>query len=256
MQQLPLFADIRNRPCLVVGGGVVAGRRVKLLLEAGAEITVLTTEASDTLQRLADDGQISLELDSFVDQPLEPYWLVIAATDDRTTNRRVADAAKAAQRFCNVVDDPDHCTFIMPAIVDRDPVTVAISTAGFSPVLARWTKGVIETVLPNRLGSLATLARNWRERVKERLADGDSRRRFWQAVMDSDVAEHAFAGRDPESEAALQHLLHRWVSGAMAPTSTGEAYLVGAGPGGDDLITLRGRELLARADTVCSTTVW
>jgi uroporphyrin-III C-methyltransferase/precorrin-2 dehydrogenase/sirohydrochlorin ferrochelatase len=181
-------------------------------------------------------------------ESVEPYWLVVGATDDRAVNAAVAAAAEAAKRFCNVVDDHELCTFIMPAIVDRSPVTIAIGSSGLSPVLARWIKGVIETLLPARLGALAELAGQWRGRVRERIADPAERRLFWERVVTGAVAEHAFAGRDGDAEQALDSALASWGNDAVA--RRGEAYLVGAGPGGIDLITIRGRQLLANADVV------
>jgi uroporphyrin-III C-methyltransferase/precorrin-2 dehydrogenase/sirohydrochlorin ferrochelatase len=248
MQHLPLFADLTNRAVLVVGGGNVAERRVALLLEAKASVTVLAPELSQRLTELTAEGAIAHVARPYAAEPLEPYWLVIAATDDHAVNREVAAAAKAAKRFCNVVDDPSLCTFIMPAIVDRSPVTIAIGSSGLSPVLARWVKGVIETLLPARLGALAALAGRWRQRVREQVADPTERRHFWERVVTGVVAEHAFAGRDADAERALESALLSWGSDDVA--RRGEAYLVGAGPGGIDLITIRGRQLLAAADVV------
>ena len=136
----------------------------------------------------------------------------------------------------------------MPAIVDRSPVTIAIGSSGLSPVLARWIKGVIETLLPARLGALAELAGRWRQRVREQVLDPTERRHFWERVVTGAVAEHAFAGRDAEAERALPSALSSWGSDDVA--RRGEAYVVGAGPGGIDLITIRGRQLLATADVV------
>ena len=164
---------------------------------------------------------------AFAGDSLEPYWLVVAATDDRAVNAAVAAAAEAAKRFCNVVDDPELCTFIMPAIVDRSPVTIAIGSSGLSPVLARWIKGVIETLLPARLGALAELAGRWRERVREQVADATERRHFWERVVTGVVAEHAFAGRDADAERALEPALASWGSdesrGAAKPISSARA---------------------------------
>ena len=248
MQHLPLFADLQHRAVLVVGGGVVAERRVTLLLEAGAAITVIAPELTERLGELAADGRFTHLPRAFAADSLEPYWLVIAATDDRAVNAAVATAAAAAKRFCNVVDDQELCTFIMPAIVDRSPVTIAIGSSGLSPVLARWIKGVIETLLPARLGALAELAGRWRQRVREQVTDPTERRHFWERVVTGVVAEHAFAGRDADAEQALERALSSWGSDDIA--RRGEAYLVGAGPGGIDLITIRGRQLLATADVV------
>jgi uroporphyrin-III C-methyltransferase/precorrin-2 dehydrogenase/sirohydrochlorin ferrochelatase len=266
MRHLPLFALLRGRDCLVVGGGAVAERRARLLLEAGARVTVLAPELAEPLESLAaEQPALTLARRRFDAEPLEPYWLVVAATNDPAANAAVAAAAERAKRFCNVVDDPAHCSFIMPAIVDRDPVTIAISSAGASPVLSRWIKGVLETVLPARLGALAQLAGAWRARSREALPDPVRRRRFWERVVTGPVAEHCYAGRDEAAEAELERELDaaRHVQGPSALGDTrqpaqdaaqrddrGEAYLVGAGPGNPDLITLRGRQLLAAADVV------
>ncbi len=137
MQHLPLFADLKRRAVVVVGGGVVAERRVSLLLEAGATITVIAPELTERLAELAAEGVFTHLSRPYEADSLEPYWLVVAATDDRGVNAAVAAAATAAKRFCNVVDDLELCTFIMPAIVDRSPVTIAIGSSGQSPVLAR-----------------------------------------------------------------------------------------------------------------------
>ncbi len=279
MRHLPMFAALHGRDCLVVGGGAVAERRARLLLSAGARVTVRAPHPSAALEALAAERSRDVALErapfdaapgsahacalpstpapalgsgpaSTADAALEPYWLVVAATDDRAVNAAVAAAAERAKRFCNVVDDPELCSFIMPAVVDRDPVTIAISSAGSAPVLSRWIKGVIETLLPARLGALAELAGARRERVRARLRDADRRRDFWQAVVAGPVAEHAYAGRDAEAAAELERTLERAASGAAASAPRGEAYLVGAGPGNPDLITLRGRQLLAAADVV------
>jgi uroporphyrin-III C-methyltransferase/precorrin-2 dehydrogenase/sirohydrochlorin ferrochelatase len=251
MQHLPLFADIRSRAVLVVGGGAVAERRVALLLEAQATVTVISPEVSDAIAELAADGRVTHVARRFAGDSLEPYWLVVAATDDPTVNAAVAAAAADAKRFCNVVDDLKLCTFIMPAIVDRSPVTIAIGSSGLSPVLARWLKGVIETLLPARLGALAELAGRWRTRVREQVPDATERRHFWERVVTSVVAEHAFAGRDADAERALEEALAAFRTDDVASMARrGEAYLVGAGPGGIDLITIRGRQLLAAADVV------
>ncbi|HUL83503.1 MAG TPA: bifunctional precorrin-2 dehydrogenase/sirohydrochlorin ferrochelatase, partial [Gammaproteobacteria bacterium] len=166
MQHLPVFADLHDRDCLVVGGGSVAERRALLLIDAGAKVHLVAPELSETLAELAADGRITHHARVYGRDKLEDYWLVVAATDDRAQNARIAADASAARRLCNVVDDPALCSFVMPAIVDRAPVTIAIGSSGLSPVLTRWVKGLLETLLPERLGTLASLAGRWRERVR------------------------------------------------------------------------------------------
>jgi uroporphyrin-III C-methyltransferase / precorrin-2 dehydrogenase / sirohydrochlorin ferrochelatase len=250
MQHLPLYADLKNRPCLVVGGGTVAEKRVRQLLDAGARVTVLAPTLSGGVAELVAGTRVRFEPGTFDPRSLDPYWLIVAATDDRVVNLQVAAAAEAAKRFCNVVDDPEHCTFLMPAIIDFDPVTIAVGTAGQSPVIARWLKGLIETVVPARVGTLAELAGRWRERVQSAIPAIGERRRFWEDALTGDVAEHAYAGRDEQAEQALAAALEQWRNADAKAARTGEAYLVGAGPGSPDLITVRGRQLLAHADVV------
>jgi uroporphyrin-III C-methyltransferase/precorrin-2 dehydrogenase/sirohydrochlorin ferrochelatase len=253
MRHLPLFADLEHKRCLVVGGGALAERRVTLLREAGAQVTVIAPElASETLRALAADEEIEHLAAFYEPGSLADFWLVVAATDDRAVNARVAADAASAMRFCNVVDDPSLCSFVMPAIVDRSPVTIAIGSSGLSPTLARWVKGLIETLLPARLGALAELAGAWRERARAAIPDAAERRLFWERVIQGEVADHAFAGRGDAAEAALGKTLASWRSapGDAAEPVRGEAYLVGAGPGSPDLITIRGRQLLASADVV------
>jgi uroporphyrin-III C-methyltransferase/precorrin-2 dehydrogenase/sirohydrochlorin ferrochelatase len=250
MQHLPLYADLKNRPCLVVGGGTVAEKRVRQLLDAKARVTVLAPALSGGLAELTALGQVHFEPGTFDARSLDPYWLIVAATDDPAVNSQVAAAAEAAKRFCNVVDDPEHCTFLMPAIIDFDPVTIAVGTSGQSPVIARWLKGLIETAVPARVGTLARLAGRWRERIRNAIPAIGERRRFWEDALTGDVAEHAYAGRDEQAEQALAAALERWHDVDPKAARTGEAYLVGAGPGSPDLITVRGRQLLAHADVV------
>ena len=255
MQHLPFFARLDGRRCLIVGGGDVGARKARLLLRAGAKVTVASPDLNDELGQLLEAGKVrhirgdfGVDAGRFNAAELRPYWLIVAATSDRELNAAVARAAESAHRFCNVVDDPELGNVIMPAIVDRAPVTVAVSTGGSSPVLARWLKGRIESMLPQGLGSFARLAGRWRTRVRDGIVDLDQRRRFWEWVLESRVPESVYAGREAEAEAALDRLLQEWRS--RNPEKTGEAYLVGAGPGRADLITLRGRQLLSQAEVV------
>ena len=248
MDHLPVFLQLNHRPCLVVGGGVVAERKTQLLIRAGAAVTVIARDLTDELVRLRDDGKIVHRAGEFADRLLAGMRVVIAATDDSEVNRQVSRAAEDAGILCNVVDDGAASTFIVPVIVDRSPVVVAIGTSGNAPVLAQRLKSQIEAWLPARIGALATQAGRWRELVKKRFSTLQERRRFWQRFFDGPIAEHLLANRRQEAERALRLEL---IENVVPHTrSVGEAYIVGAGPGDPGLVTLRGQQLIGHADVV------
>lgn len=247
MDYLPIFLNVRERPCLLVGGGEVAARKAALLLAAGARVTVVAPVLGPTLARLRAEGKVAHRAAAFEPAALEGALLAFAATDDEAVNRAVYEAATARGIGVNVVDRPDLCTFVMPAIVSRPPVTVALSSGGRSPILARLLRARLESMLPAAYGRLAALAGEFRRRVKERIRDPVARRRFWESVLDGPVAEKVLGGREQEGRALLERALDAAALGAPPP---GAVYLVGAGPGDPDLLTFRGLRLLQQADTV------
>ena len=247
MEFLPVFLKLRGRPCLLVGGGKVAVRKVTLLLRAGAEITVVSPVLSDELLVLERGGEIACLHREFSDTDISNFGLVIAATDDRNVNARVYDLADNQRIPVNVVDDPENSSFIMPSIIDRSPVQIAVSTGGASPVLARLLRARLESFIPSAYGRLAALVDEYRHKVKKRFVDPDQRRYFWEAVLQGRVAELLFAGREGEARNALQDA----ISDTEEEYKTdGEVYLVGAGPGDPDLITFRALRLMQQADVV------
>jgi len=246
MSFLPITLHLAGRACLVVGGGPVAARKVDRLLAAGGHVTVVAPELCPELDGLRAGGRIEHLARAFEEGDLAGKVLVIAATADREVNAEVSRLAQARQLPVNVVDDPALCSFIMPSIVDRDPVSIAISTGGASPVLARLLRARIEALVPAAYGRLAGVMRDFRARVRERFPDMRVRRRFWEEVLQGPVAEMLFAGRE---KAALEALERRLESAEDAP-STGEVYLVGGGPGDPDLLTFRALRLMQQADVV------
>lgn len=246
MEQLPLFVDLRGKRCLIAGGGAVAARKAKLLLRAGADLTIVATAVSDELRALSD--RLTIIEAPFSADLCRGAALVIAATDRDGLNRQVAAAARLENVWCNVVDDPVRSTCLMPAIVDRSPVVVAIGTAGTAPVLARRLKRQIESWLPGGIGALATQAGRWRQLVKKRFPTMRARLRFWQRFFDGPVAQHLLAGRLADAERGFRAELVALTG--PAETSAGEAYIVGAGPGDPELLTLSGLKLLSEADVV------
>ena len=248
MDHLPVFLQLSHSPCLVVGGGVVAERKVRLLMRAGAAVTVVARDLADELARLRDADRIVHHAGVFSDRLLAGMRLVIAATDDKEVNRHVSRAAEEAGILCNVVDDGAASSFIVPAIVDRSPVVVAIGTSGNAPVLAQRLKSQIEAWLPARIAALATQAGQWRELAKKRFSTTRERRRFWQRFFDGPIAEHLLANRKREAEHALRMEL---IENVVPHTAqVGEAYIVGAGPGDPGLVTIRAQQLISQADVV------
>ena len=246
MQFLPIFMNIRDQACLVVGGGSVAARKVYLLTRAGAKVEIISPKLCDELQRWADSGDLTHIQRDYEEGDLAGYRLVIAATNDKKINVLISKEADAAGIPVNVVDDPDLCRFIMPSVIDRDPVQIAISTGGASPVLARLLRSKLETFIPSAYGRLAQLLARFRDKAKKRFGSPDSTRRFWETVLEGPIADMLVAGKDKEAEQALTDA----IDSAVVPEHHGEVYLVGAGPGDPDLLTFRALRLMQRADVV------
>jgi uroporphyrin-III C-methyltransferase/precorrin-2 dehydrogenase/sirohydrochlorin ferrochelatase len=245
MDYLPVFLDLRERLTLVVGGGAVALRKVELLLKSGAQVRVVAPSLHPELALYRDAGRVEHRPALFEPAHFEGVILAIAATDRAEVNRAVAAAGAARGIFVNVVDDASASSCIMPAIVDRSPVIVAIGSSGQSPTLVRRVRTQLEALLPERLGELARLAGRARERVQRALPDIDQRRRFWDRLFAGSIASKVYAGQMAEAEALLEQQLHA----ADAPPR-GEVYLIGAGPGDPDLLTLRALQLLQQSDVV------
>ena len=248
MDRLPIFLRLTDKACLVVGGGIVAERKIRLLQRTGASITVLAPTVTAGVQVLIDQGQVTHQAQQYSALLINDFWLLVAATDDAALNRRVAADADAAGKLCNVVDDNDASSFILPAIVDRSPVIIAIGTEGNAPVLAQQLKAQIEAWIPERVGQLATQAGRWRSLVKKRFATMRERRRFWQDFFTGPIAEHLLAGRQAAAEKAMRAELVSDIT--VKAELSGEAWIVGAGPGDPGLITLRGQRLIGRADVI------
>jgi uroporphyrin-III C-methyltransferase / precorrin-2 dehydrogenase / sirohydrochlorin ferrochelatase len=247
MKQLPIFLDVQSRRCLMVGGGLVAARKVDTLLHYGAQVTVVAPELCSGVAALRDSGRLVHQQRRFEPTDLDGCHLVYAATSDEAVNAQVSALAQARRIPVNVVDNPALCSFIMPSIIDRDPVQVAVSTGGASPVLARLLRTRLETLIPASYGQLARLMARFRAAARSRFTDGTQRRRFWEDVLNGPIAEMLFAGQDAAAERALEQALGE---DHPQPPTTGEVYLVGGGPGDPDLLTFRALRLMQQADVV------
>ncbi|WP_017779529.1 siroheme synthase CysG [Aeromonas dhakensis] len=245
MDYLPIFCRLDNKPVLLVGGGEVAERKVRLLLDAGAQLTVVAPELDPELAELAANGSIEWLAGEFAPAQLAGKWLVVAATDRREVNALVYQSANQARIFANVVDDPKRSSFIMPSIIDRSPLMVAISSGGKAPVLARLLREKLEAMLPQHLGAVAAFAGSLRDRVKTRFASMGERRRFWERLLGADRLGQALARGDHASANQLADSLF-----ADESQTAGEVVLVGAGPGDPGLLTLHALRQMQQADVV------
>jgi uroporphyrin-III C-methyltransferase/precorrin-2 dehydrogenase/sirohydrochlorin ferrochelatase len=248
MDFLPIFVNIRDQPCLVIGGGEIAARKTGMLLRAKAQVTVVSPELGTELTQHLIHSRITHRIKRFEPDDLKGFRLVISATNDRDVNIAVAAAANRIHLPVNVVDDPELCSFIFPAIVDRHPVLIAVSTGGASPVLARLIRAQLEQWIPATYGQLASLAETARHRVKTLLPDGRQRRLFWEQALKGRIAQLTFAGQHQEAEQSLYRLLEQEASDTKQ--KEGFVSLVGAGPGDPDLLTLKALRILQEADVI------
>jgi uroporphyrin-III C-methyltransferase / precorrin-2 dehydrogenase / sirohydrochlorin ferrochelatase len=243
----PVFFDLAKQQVLVVGAGEVALRKVALLERSGAAITVVAPQIHPELEARAAAGAINLNVREFVPQDLDGMRLVIVATSRRAINRWIAKLSDSCGIPVNVVDDREASRFIVPAIIDRDPVLVAVSTGGTSPVLARRLRERLETLLPAKIGEFARWLQTLRKPARRRLRDIDARRRFFEQLVDGPATARFVAG-DRQGARRVAHQLLATSSGA--PSAAGEVTLVGAGPGDPELLTLKALRALQDADLI------
>ena len=245
MDYLPLFFRLSGNPVLLVGGGRVAARKLRLLLRAGARVTVVAPGVCPEVRQCAERGEVEWIAAEYRGELVAGASLVVAATPHAEVNRQIYRDARDNNLPVNVVDAPELCTVIFPSIIDRNPLLVAVSSSGQSPVLGRILRRRIESMLPAAYGALARFAGRFREPVKQAIPDETPRRLFWEQVLEGAVAEQVLAGREERAAELLQERLD-----ASGDLYTGEVYLVGAGPGDPDLLTFKAARLLQSADVV------
>ena len=245
MDIFPISLKLQQQRCLIVGGGHIAYRKAGLLQKAGAIIDVVAPAIDAALLELVQQSQGHYEAAAFnTEIPLRQYRLVIAATDDAAINRQVFEACEAENVLVNSVDDPPHCRFMVPAIVDRSPLLISVATNGASPVLSRQIRTQLETSIPHGMGKLASFSGQWRAAVKAKIQNPDERRIFWENLYASPLKEQVFNDNLQEANRLIEQALQEWT------TPKGEVYLVGAGPGDPELLTLKALRLMQQADVV------
>ncbi|HWX32470.1 MAG TPA: siroheme synthase CysG [Steroidobacteraceae bacterium] len=247
MNYFPVFFDLNGQKVLIVGGGEVALRKVSLVERTGALITLVAPQIAPELMQRAAAGKLKLALREFAPDDLDGARLVIVATSRRAVNRWIATLSEARNIPVNVVDDVEASRFIVPAIVDRDPVLVAISTGGASPVLARRLRERLEALIPARIGGLASWLKALRGAARRKLRDSDARRRFFEALVDGPASSRFIEGDSQGARRIAQQLL---ATTSTAPRAPGEVWLVGAGPGDPELLTLKALRALQDADVI------
>ena len=245
MDIFPISLKLQQQPCLIVGGGHIAYRKAVLLAKAGAVIHVIAPEIESNLLEIVESSQ-----GQYVQAPFSPdiqlrnYRLVIAATNDKAVNIQVFEACEAEKILVNSVDDLPHCRFMVPAIIDRSPLVVSIATNGTSPVLSRQIRTQLEATIPHGMGKLADFSGQWRASVKAKIINPDERRIFWEDLYASPLKEHVFNDNIAEANRLIEQALLEW------KTPKGEVYLVGAGPGDPELLTLKALRLMQQADVI------
>lgn len=246
MDFLPLFHNLEGRHVLIVGGGAVALRKASLLVTVGAKLHVIAEHIKPELIELLANHKGSYAEQAYQSIALNKYVLVIVATNNPQLNKQIADQARQSNVAVNVVDNLQLSSVIFPAIIDRSPIMIAVSTGGGSPVLARLLRTKLESLLPNNYAKLAMLAKKFRDKVKSHFTHPEQRRIFWEKILQGPVAEQALAGQLQQAEQQLQNLLDN----CQDTSPQGEVYLIGAGPGDPDLLTFKALRLMQQADVI------
>ena len=246
MKYFPIFLDLQEQPVLIVGGGAMAARRCAAITEAGGRARVVAEVLSEAFEDCRDFEHLARP---FRPDDLDGARLVFVASDDEELDERISTLARERGIPVNVADRQRLCSFIMPSIVNRSPVMVAVSSGGVAPILSRLLRAQLETRIPSRFGQLAGFVGSWRQRINRAIPDAVSRRRFWERITDGSVGEYILAGQIDDARRLLEETLAAERDGAEGP-NLGEVYLVGSGPGDPDLLTFRALRLMQQADVM------
>ncbi|MCH1414592.1 MAG: siroheme synthase CysG [Glaciecola sp.] len=247
MQYFPVFIDAKHLSVLIVGAGEVGARKLELILKTPAKVTIVSPWVSDTVKQLVAEHTLTLHERKFEDADIFTHNMVFVATDDPQVNQHIHDHATAHNILVNVVDNTPLCKFITPSIVDRSPIIIAMSSGGFAPVLLRYLRQKLESVIPAQVQRLGRFSEKFRSEVKSRLGHVTERRYFWESVLDGDIAETVMQGNEAKADADFANALDNFT---QQDNTQGEVYLVGAGPGDPDLLTFRALRLMQKADIV------
>jgi len=246
MKHFPVFLSLKDKHCIIIGGGTIAERKADSLLNAKARVTIVSPQLTTHLAYLVKEEQLHYIERHYQEHDIKDAFLVVAATDQADVNQLIAEYANTNNILVNVVDNLSLCNFIVPSVLDRSPVTVAVSTGGASPVLARQLRMKLESMIPSSCGELAAITEEYREQVKQKFSTVEERKAFWENVLKGTVAELVYAGQ----VYAARDLLDKLLAEKTPQAQLGEVYLVGAGPGDPDLLTFKAVRLMQRADVM------
>ncbi|WP_085900360.1 siroheme synthase CysG [Kiloniella majae] len=247
MDHFPIFLSLKGQKVVLVGGGDLAARKLRLLRKADAAVTVIAPSLCTEIEELVAQAEVDHLGRKFLNEDVTGASLVFAATDIEEIDASVAKAARTQGIKVNAVDRPELSDFIMPAIVDRSPIVIGISSGGSAPILARNLREKIEGMLPPALGRLASFADSFRGAVKGTISNGNDRRKFWENFFDGPIAESVLSGREVSARESMLGLINRnW----KQENADGHVAIVGAGPGDPDLLTFRAMRFMQQADVV------
>ncbi len=249
MEHLPVFLDINGKRTLIVGNGVVAARKADLVLRAGSDLTVVAPELGEELSKLAESYEFRHQATELTAENLNDCVIAFGCAEEDSINQQLCEFAALVKVMVNVPDTTESCDFIMPAVVDRSPLLIAVSSGGSSPLLVRMLKARFETTIPAAYGRLAEFAGSYRDKIKLMIPNGTRRRRFWETMVSGPIAEHLFSNQLEQAESLMESQLEEAsVAGDKPPA--GEVYLVGTGPGDPDLLTFKALRLMQQTDVV------
>jgi uroporphyrin-III C-methyltransferase/precorrin-2 dehydrogenase/sirohydrochlorin ferrochelatase len=249
MNNLPLFFAMKDRPVVIAGGGLQAARKADLMVRAGCIVTIHATALNEDLAQFVQAGKITHITRAVVAADFDDCVIAVGASDDMPVNEALHALATAAGVPVNVVDRPELCDFILPAVVDRSPLLIAVSSGGAAPLLTRILKARFETMIPAAYGRLAAFAGSYRNRVRTTVTKPENRLRFWDRFFDGPIAESLFSGQEDQAASLMDSMLAEAAKDENTGND-GEVFLVGAGPGDPDLLTFRALRLMQKADVV------
>lgn len=247
MSYLPLFIETTGKKCLIVGGGKVASRKLIPILKAKMKVTLISPEVIEEIElNFHKNKNLKIIKRKFKPEDIEDQFLIIAATNEKTTNQKIAKLSKDNNILVNMAEDSLSGNTLIPSVVDRDPIKIAVSSGAASPILTRLVKTRLETVIPYSFSKLADIMMEYRDAVKKNFLKISDRRKFWEVFLDGPVSEMVLSGHIDKAKKALDESLKE----NKFLEKTGEVYLVGAGPGDPELLSFKALRLMQKADIV------